>query len=76
LLSAGALCMNLLLGAQALGFGAQWLTGWAAYDAEVGRWFDLAGHERLIGFVHIGTASAAVAERARPDPATLVSDLA
>lgn len=33
--SAGCVAYNLLLGAQALGFGAQWLTGWAAYDREV-----------------------------------------
>ncbi len=32
ILCAGCVAYNLLLGAQALGFGAQWLTGWAAYD--------------------------------------------
>src|SRR5699024_9330961 len=37
LLSAGCVAYNLLLGAQALGFGAQWLTGWAAYDREAAR---------------------------------------
>jgi nitroreductase len=33
LLSAGFVAYNLLLGAQVLGFGAQILTGWAAYDS-------------------------------------------
>ncbi len=33
-LCAGCVAYNLLLGAYALGFGAQWLTGWAAYDRE------------------------------------------
>jgi nitroreductase len=76
LLSAGAVCMNLLLGAQALGYGAQWLTGWAAYDATVGSWFGLAPTERIVGFIHLGTTTAAVPERTRPDPATLLSDFA
>ncbi|MEO6172790.1 MAG: nitroreductase, partial [Arenimonas sp.] len=35
ILSGGAVCFALLHAAQALGFGAQWLTGWAAYDAVV-----------------------------------------
>ncbi|MBS0485942.1 MAG: nitroreductase, partial [Proteobacteria bacterium] len=42
LLSAGCVAYNLLLGAQALGFGAQWLTGWAAYDADAAALFGLA----------------------------------
>lgn len=66
LLSAGCVGYNLLLGAQALGFGAQWLTGWAAYDREVAELLDLAEHERVIAFVHIGTPKAASPERARP----------
>ncbi|MBN3820090.1 nitroreductase [Paraburkholderia sp. Se-20369] len=33
-LSAGCVAYNLLLAATAVGLGAQWLTGWAAYDAQ------------------------------------------
>jgi len=66
LLSAGCVAYNLLLGAQALGFGAQWLTGWAAYDARVAALFDLAPGERIIAFVHVGTAKEAAPERTRP----------
>ena len=76
LLSGGAVCFALLQAAQALGFGAQWLTGWAAYDPEVRARFGLSEHERILGFVHIGTAAEAAPERVRPDPATLLSDLA
>ncbi|HEN46788.1 MAG TPA: nitroreductase, partial [Mizugakiibacter sp.] len=72
ILSTGCVAYNLLLAAQALGFGAQWLTGWAAYDPEVANLLGLDRHERVIGFVHIGTPSAVVAERTRPDPATKV----
>jgi nitroreductase len=66
LLSAGCVCYNLLQGAQALGFGAQWLTAWAAYDREVAEYLGLTANERVIGFVHIGTAGGAAPERPRP----------
>lgn len=66
LLSAGYVAYNLLLGAQALGFGAQLLTGWAAYDDDAGALLGLAAAERVIGFVHIGSARMEVPERERP----------
>ena len=75
LLSGGSVCFALLLGAQALGFGAQWLTGWPAYDPEVARWLGLGEHERILGFIHIGTATKVVPERERPDPDSLLNDL-
>jgi nitroreductase len=65
-LSAGCVAYNLLLGAQALGYGAQWLTGWAAYDREAAVILGLAGHEQVIGFVHIGTPQVDVPDRDRP----------
>lgn len=74
LLSAGAVCLNLLHGAQTLGFGAQWLTGWPAYDLEVARYLGLNSHEKIVGFVHIGTASGALPERARPTAASKMTD--
>ncbi|MHB8309843.1 nitroreductase family protein [Metallibacterium sp.] len=73
LLSAGCVAHNLLLGAQALGYGAQWLTGWAAYDAEAAALLGLASDEHVIGFVHIGSARGEAAERARPTLADKVS---
>lgn len=74
LLSAGCVTYNLLLGAQALGFGAQWLTGWAAYDQEVKGFLNLQENERIIGFVHIGTAREQPPERERPEIETIVSE--
>ena len=74
LLSAGCAGMNLLLGAEALGFGAQWLTGWPAYDHEAGALLGLAEHERTIGFFHIGTPRDQAPQRPRPDPIALLSD--
>ncbi len=74
LLSGGCVCFALLQAAQALGFGAQWLTGWAAYDVEIGRLLGLDTHERVLGFVHIGTPKEEPPERERPDAAALLSD--
>lgn len=62
-LSAGCVGMMLLLHAQAEGLGAQWLTGWPAYDAQVLRWLGLGAHEQLIGFFYIGTPQGGVPER-------------
>jgi nitroreductase len=73
LLSAGCVAHNLLLGAQALGFGAQWLTGWAAYDRDAAAVLGLAGHERVIGFVHIGTPKLDTPQRERPALTDVVS---
>jgi nitroreductase len=74
ILSAGCVAYNLLLGAQALGFGAQWLTGWAAYDRDVAALLGLADNERVVAFVHIGTARDQAPERTRPNLANLVSE--
>ena len=74
LLSAGCVAYNLLLGAQALGFGAQWLTGWAAYDDEVARLLGLGANERVVAFVHVGTAKEPAPERARPAIADVWSE--
>ncbi len=65
-LSAGCVAHNLLLGAYALGFGAQWLTGWAAYDREVADILGLARNEQVIGFMHIGTSQLEIPDRDRP----------
>jgi nitroreductase len=74
LLSAGCVAYNLLLGAQALGFGAQWLTGWAAYDADVAALLGLSPQERIVAFVHIGTAREAAPEGIRPALTDVVSE--
>ncbi len=74
LLSAGCVAYNLLLGAQALGFGAQWLTGWAAYDHAIAALLGLAAHERVVGFVHVGSTTEVAPERTRPTLAEAVSN--
>ncbi|NLG58966.1 MAG: nitroreductase [Gammaproteobacteria bacterium] len=74
LLSAGCVCFSLLVAAQAEGFGAQWLTGWPAYDDDVLARLGLSEHERIAGFIHIGTPTAEAPERERPDPRDLLRD--
>ncbi|WP_374603949.1 nitroreductase [Arenimonas sp.] len=74
LLSGGAVCFALLQAAQALGFGAQWLTGWAAYDHEILRQLGLREGELVLGFIHIGTATETAPERQRPDPDALLAE--
>ncbi len=74
LLSAGSVCFALLQAAQAMGFGAQWLTGWMAYDEAVTSLLGVDGNERIAGFIHIGTPALEVPERERPDAAALLSD--
>lgn len=73
ILSAGAVCLNLLHAASAMGFGAQWITEWYGFDSRVKAAFGLEGHERFAGFVYIGTAKERPAERDRPDIAAIAS---
>lgn len=72
--TAGAACFALLQAAQAMGYGATWLTGWPAHDAQVRTLLGMGEHERVVGFVHIGTPKLDVPERDRPDPRELLSD--
>jgi len=74
LLSAGCVCFALLQAAQALGFGAQWLTAWMAYDEAVAAHLGLGADEHIVGFIHIGTPRLEAPERERPDPAALLAD--
>lgn len=67
-LSAGAVCLALLNAALASGWGANWLSGWMAHDrAFLAEGLELAPHEWVAGFIHIGTETSAPPERPRPD---------
>ena len=65
-LSAGAAAMSLVLGAHALGYGANWITEWYAYDRRVLDALGLKEHERIAGFIHIGTPAHLPEDRPRP----------
>lgn len=70
-LSCGAAGMNLLHAAHAMGYSAGWVTGWRAYSPRVRNAFCSAG-ERIAGFIFVGDAAVAPAERARPELGAVV----
>jgi nitroreductase len=72
-MSAGAVCMNLIVAATALGFGACWLTEWYAYDRRFCAAVGLAGDEKFAGLIHIGHATIKPEDRVRPALADIVS---
>ena len=72
-LSAGAAATTLLYAALAMGYGANWITDWYAYDAEAGAVLGLASAEQVAAFMLIGTARESPLERERPDRRALVT---
>ncbi|OXE35240.1 MAG: nitroreductase [Phenylobacterium zucineum] len=71
-LSAGAVCTNLLYGALAMGFGANWITDWYAYDPDALILLGLTPSEKVAGYILIGTTATPAQERERPELAALV----
>lgn len=72
-LSAGAVCMNLLIAAKAMGYAGSWLTNWFSYDRGVLAQFGVQENERIAGFLHIGRAETAPEDRPRPALADIVT---
>ena len=64
-LSGGALCQNILNGAHALGFCAQWITEWPAYNSEVRQALGHSSDTEMYGFIFIGSAEEKPNERKR-----------
>ena len=66
-LSSGAVCSNLLIAAQSLGYAAQWLTEWYAYNNLMIK--ELGGNpdtDKIAGFIYIGDKEKTPIERRRP----------
>jgi nitroreductase len=72
-LSAGAAAMNLVLASHALGYGANWITEWYAYDRQVLAALGLTENEKIAGFIHIGRPAQAPEDRPRPPLAEIVT---
>ena len=66
-LSAGAVCTTLLYAATAMGYGANWITDWYAYDEHARAALGLTAQERIAGFVFIGTPAEIPLERVRAE---------
>ena len=66
-LSAGAVCANLLISAQSLGYAAQWLTEWYSYNKIMIK--EIGGDpktDKIAGFIYIGDKVKQPIERRRP----------
>ena len=70
ILSAGAAAQNVLLAANALGFGSVWLTGANAYDDHVRAELDIHESEHILGFLYIGTPTLDFPPRPIPEVST------
>ena len=73
LMSAGAVCLNLVMAANAHGYASNWLTEWYAYDKGAYPILGVNEGERIAGFVHIGTPTVPPTERPRPELSEVVT---
>lgn len=73
ILSAGAVCMNLVVAANALGFATSWITEWYAYNHEVLTGLGLGAHEKIAAFIHIGRNDGPREDRLRPELAEIIT---
>lgn len=65
-MSSAASCQNMLLAAAALGFGATWISEWPATEPKARAALGLAEHERITGFIYLGSVDQALEDRPRP----------
>ncbi|MFD1744322.1 nitroreductase [Rhizobium helianthi] len=72
-MSAGAVCLNLFMAANAHGYAANWLSEWIAYDDGAKGVLGIAGDEKVAGFIHIGSTSFPQTDRPRPELSEIVS---
>ena len=73
-LSSGAVCMNLLSCAQSLGYAAQWLTEWYAYNDRMLNY--LGGRkdlDKISGFIYVGHKIEEPKERRRANSSEVIS---
>jgi len=76
ILSSGAVCMNLLSCAQSLGYAAQWLTEWYAYNSRILKYLGARENvDKISGFIYIGHKTEDPSERRRPDPDKIIDYL-
>ena len=73
MLSAGAVCQNMLLAAHAMGYVGSWITEWCAFHPHVRDGLGLKSGERVAGFLYFGKPAMPLEERVRPDLDKLVT---
>ncbi|KQV81551.1 nitroreductase [Rhizobium sp. Root1220] len=67
LMSAGAVCLNIIFAANAHGWVANWLTEWFAYDERAYPLLGVQKGEKVAGFIHMGSTTVPPIERPRPE---------
>jgi nitroreductase len=72
-MSSAAAAMNLITAAHALGYAANWLTEWCAYDRRALDALGLSPAEKITGFIYIGTSLEPPEDRPRPKLADIVT---
>jgi nitroreductase len=72
-MSAGAVCLNLLMAANAHGFVSNWLSEWMAFDERAFPILGVEPGEKVAGFIHIGSTDFPVVDRPRPELSDIVS---
>lgn len=61
-----AAIQNMFLAAHALGYGAMWKTGAAAYDRNIKELLGLAAEDHIVGFLYLGSIATAGPSVATP----------
>jgi len=72
-LSAGAVCLNMLMAASAHGYVANWRTEWIAYDDQALALLGIKPGEKVAGFIHIGSSDFPTPDRPRPALSEIVT---
>ncbi len=73
IMSAGAVCLNVILAANAQGYVANWLSEWFAFDEMAFPLLGIKPGEKVAGFIHIGSTDFPAVERPRPELADKVT---
>jgi nitroreductase len=73
ILSAGAVCENIVITAHAMGYVANWITEWCAYHPFVKEKLGLKPGERIAGFIYVGKSAVPLEDRPRPDVGKLLT---
>ena len=75
-LSSGAVCMNILSSAQSMGYAAQWLTEWYAYNEKMLTFLGgKVGRDKISGFIYIGHKIEEKKKRKRPNSDEIIKYL-
>jgi nitroreductase len=74
ILSSGAACQNMLTAALGMGYAAQWITEWCAYNDHVKGALGLEPRDRIAGFLYLGSRKQDPTDRQRPEYEDIVSE--